>query len=111
MKPNRFLPVLLLLPALGAAQPAEPRSGQAVYEAVCRNCHETGVDKAPKFGDAAAWKPLIREGQAMLSRTAIKGIRKMPPKGGDPSLSELEVRRAVAYLANAGGAKWGEPAK
>lgn len=111
MKPNRFLPFLLLAPIVTAAQPAGPRSGQAVYEAVCRNCHEAGVDKAPKFGDTAAWKPLIREGQAMLSRTAIKGIRKMPPKGGDPSLSELEVRRAVVYLANAGGAKWSEPAK
>jgi cytochrome c5 len=111
MKPNRFLPCLLFVPMVASAQAAEPRSGQAVYESVCRTCHEAGVDKAPKFGDAAAWKPLIREGQAMLSRTAIKGIRKMPPKGGDPSLSELEVRRAVAYLANAGGAKWSEPAK
>ena len=31
----------------------------------------------------------------MLSRTAIKGIRKMPPKGGAPELAEVEVRRAV----------------
>jgi cytochrome c5 len=66
---------------------------------------------APKLGDAKAWKPLIAEGQAALSRTAIKGIRKMPPKGGRPDLSDLEVRRAVVYMANAGGAKWSEPSK
>jgi cytochrome c5 len=47
----------------------------------------------------------------MLSRTSIKGLRKMPAKGGRPDLSDLEVRRAVAYMANAGGAKWTEPAK
>ena len=98
---------LVNLPALAA----EPRSGETVYQQVCQACHATGQLGAPKFGDRAAWQPLIREGQASLSRTAIKGIRKMPPRGGEPSLSDLEVRRAVAYLANAGGAKWAEPAK
>jgi len=90
---------------------AQPRTGQQVYEAVCAACHAAGVAGAPKFGDAAAWKPLIAEGQAALSRTAIRGIRGMPAKGGRPDLTDLEVRRAVAYLANAGGAKWAEPAK
>jgi len=98
--------------AAGAAPAgAQPRTGQQVYEAVCAACHAAGVAGAPKFGDAAAWKPLIAEGQAALSRTAIRGIRGMPAKGGRPDLTDLEVRRAVAYLANAGGAKWAEPAK
>lgn len=90
---------------------AQPRTGQQVYESVCAACHAAGVANAPRFGDAKAWKPLIAEGQAALSRTAIRGIRAMPPKGGRPDLTELEVRRAVAYLANAGGATWAEPAK
>ncbi len=99
--------------ALFATAPAvaQPRSGQAVYEEVCKSCHATGELGAPKLGDAKAWKPLIGEGQAILSRTSIKGIRKMPAKGGRPDLSELEVKRAVVYMANAGGAKWTEPAK
>jgi cytochrome c5 len=84
-------------------------SGQAVYDKVCHTCHAAGVNKAPKFGDKAAWKPLIREGQKMLSRTSIKGIRGMPAKGGDPSLSDTEVKRAVAYMANAAGGKFKEP--
>ena len=99
--------------ALLAATPAvaQPRSGQAVYEEVCKACHATGELGSPKLGDTKAWKPLIAEGQAMLSRTSIKGIRKMPAKGGRPDLSDLEVKRAVVYMANAGGAKWTEPAK
>lgn len=98
--------------AVGSAPAgAQSRTGQQVYEAVCAACHAAGVANAPKFGDTKAWKPLIAEGQAALSRTAIRGIRAMPPKGGRPDLPELEVRRAVAYLANAGGAKWTEPAK
>lgn len=42
----------------------------------------------------------------MLERTAIRGIRKMPPKGGHPHLSDLEVKRAVAYMANAAGGRF-----
>lgn len=42
----------------------------------------------------------------MLERTAIRGIRKMPPRGGHPQLSDLEVKRAVAYMANAAGGRF-----
>jgi cytochrome c5 len=33
----------------------------------------------------------------------------MPAKGGNPDLDNVEVARAVAYMANAGGAKFKEP--
>lgn len=112
--PSAVVPALTLTLALAAVGPvaaAEPRSGAEVYALVCAACHDAGVAGAPKRGDTKAWKPLIAEGQRALSHTAIKGIRGMPAKGGRPDLSDLEVRRAVAYLANAGGAKWAEPAK
>ena len=85
------------------------QTGPAVYDAVCAACHAAGVLNAPKFGDAKAWAPLIREGQKALTRTAIKGIRQMPAKGGNPALSNLEVERAVVYLANAAGGKFKDP--
>ena len=80
---------LCLLPP--GARASEARSGEQVYAAVCAACHATGVDRAPVFGDRKAWKPLIAEGQRMLVRTATKGIRRMPPRGGDPTLTDLEV--------------------
>jgi cytochrome c5 len=111
----RTVPATIVAVALAAAAAApaqaDPRSGREVYEQVCAACHASGELGAPKLGDAKAWKPLIAEGQAALSRTAIKGIRKMPAKGGRPDLSDLEVRRAVAYLGSAAGAKWTEPAR
>ncbi|MCX7230413.1 MAG: c-type cytochrome [Burkholderiales bacterium] len=108
------VPALALALALAAACPvsaAEPRSGAEVYTLVCAACHDAGVAGAPTRGDTNAWKPLIAEGQKALSREAIKGVRGMPARGGRPDLSDLEVRRAVAYLSNAAGAKWVEPAK
>lgn len=105
--------LLAPLPALAqparAADPSGGRDGRAVYEAVCAACHTTGVLKAPKLGDTAAWRPLIAEGQRSLVRTAIKGIRQMPAKGGDPSLSAIEVERAVVYMANAAGGRFKDP--
>lgn len=102
------LPVLAAL-APRTAHALEPRGGAEVYEQVCRACHETGAGGAPKFGDAKAWRPLIAEGPSSLFRAATKGIRGMPAKGGRPDLAEVEVRRAVVYMANAAGAKWSEP--
>jgi len=85
------------------------KSGKQVYETVCAACHATGVLKAPKFGDKSAWAKLIAEGQETLTANAIKGVRQMPPRGGNPDLSDVEFARAVVYMANAAGADWKAP--
>lgn len=105
---NLMLAILAwLLPfAVGAGDDNTPKSGAEVYEHYCAACHASGHLNAPKLGDRKAWRPLIAEGQRMLERTAIRGIRKMPPKGGHPHLSDLEVKRAVAYMANAAGGRF-----
>lgn len=100
-------------PAKGTAEPANTasagRSGAEVYAAVCSACHATGALNAPKFGDAKAWTPLIAEGQRALTRAAIRGIRGMPARGGDTSLGDREVERAVVHMANAAGGKFRDP--
>jgi len=71
-------------------------------------CHEAGVAGAPKFGDAAAWEPRIKTGYDALLNSALKGKGNMAAQGGG-DLSELEIGRAVVYMANAGGASFEEP--
>jgi cytochrome c5 len=93
-----------------AAGPRAAKSGEEVYKAVCSACHGTGAAGAWKFGDKAAWAPHIKEGLEALAKNAIGGIRAMPPRGGNPDLSDLEVTRAVVYIANAAGANFKEPA-
>jgi cytochrome c5 len=44
-----------------------------------------------------------------LLKHAIEGIRAMPPKGGNPDLDDVEVARALVYMANQGWAKFAEP--
>ncbi|HUL92874.1 MAG TPA: c-type cytochrome [Burkholderiales bacterium] len=97
---------------VGAAVPGGKtlRTGEQIYRAVCTACHATGVAKAPKFGDKRDWGPRLRAGQKALVQVALKGEGAMPPRGGASDLTDLEVERAVVYMANAGGAKFKEPA-
>jgi cytochrome c5 len=90
--------------------PKVERNGQQVVQAVCGACHTTGALNAPRIGDQAAWKKLIGEGHDHLTENAIKGIRAMPPRGGNPDLTDTEISRAVAYMANQAGANFKEPA-
>lgn len=84
------------------------RSGEQVYKLVCSGCHLTGAAGSPKFGDAAAWAPRIKTGFNALWNSALKGKNAMPAQGGG-DLADLEVARAMVYMANAGGAKFEEP--
>ena len=89
-------------------------SGQQVFAQVCKTCHETGLAGAPKAGDKPAWAPRIAQGEATLVQHATAGFQGksgvMPPKGGNPSLTDDEVHRAVVYMADESGANWKEPA-
>jgi cytochrome c5 len=53
---------------------------------------------APKTGDKTAWQPRMAQGKATLYQHAIGGIRTMPAKGGNASLSDADVKAAVDYL-------------
>lgn len=85
-------------------------AGDAVYTANCAACHTSGAAGAPKLGDAAGWGARIAQGYDTLLKHAIEGIRAMPAKGGNPDLDDVEVARAVVYMANQGGASFKEPA-
>lgn len=92
------------------AQTGKPEDiGAQVYQQTCAACHATGVAKAPRYGDRAAWKPLIAEGQHVLTAHAWVGVRGMPARGGRSDLSLEDFSRATAYMARAAGGNWRDP--
>ncbi|HEY2970370.1 MAG TPA: c-type cytochrome [Casimicrobiaceae bacterium] len=91
-----------------AAQKVE-RSGKEVVETVCSGCHGTGAHGAPKIGNKKAWAKLASRGLAGLTQSALKGIRQMPPHGGNPDLTDIEIQRAITYMVNQSGGHWTEP--
>lgn len=93
----------------GEAVAAGAQTGKMVYESVCFSCHKAGMAGAPKLGDTAAWAPRIGQGFDVLVRHAVGGFNGMPAKGGDTTLSDMEVARAVLFMANQSGGKFNEP--
>lgn len=94
---------------IDASAPRQLKAGAEVYNAACVACHGSGAAGAPKVGDSGAWSKRIAQGYDTLVSHAIKGIRGMPAKGGNPDLDDLEIARAVAHMANASGGKFKEP--
>lgn len=81
------------------------RSGEEIYNSVCSACHASGAAGAPKLGDKGDWAPRLKSGQKKLLENAINGVGKMmPPRGGNSSLSDVDVENAVAYMTNSVGA-------
>ena len=93
-----------------ASAPKQLQSGEDIYKSTCSACHGAGVAGAPKFGDKAAWAQRIAQGYDTLLSHALKGFKGMPAKGGDPDFEDVEVARALVYMANQGGASFKEPA-
>jgi cytochrome c5 len=92
-----------------ATDVASLKTGEQVYQAQCTACHAAGVAGAPKLGDADAWAPRVKTGYEALLASVLKGKGAMGAQGGG-DFSDVEIARAVVYVANQGGAKFAEPA-
>lgn len=84
------------------------KNGEQVFQAQCSACHATGAAGAPKLGDEAAWAPRLTQGYEALLNSALKGKGNMGAQGGG-DFSDLEIGRAVVYMANKAGGKLEEP--
>jgi len=84
------------------AAPPPSRDGQQVYQATCVACHGAGIAGAPKLDDKGQWAARIAKGVDNLYASAVNGVQGsagvMPARGGNPALSNAEVRAAVDYM-------------
>ena len=86
----------------GGVAVADLHPGQVAYQKSCYICHDVGLTGAPKPGESENWGPRIAQGIEVLYDRAINGFQGqrgvMPPKGGNPTLSDEEVMAAVDWL-------------
>jgi cytochrome c5 len=83
---------------VGGVTPAVERRGEQVVKERCAQCHEKGVNGAPRIGDRDAWVPRLQRGVDYLVRSAINGHGPMPPRGGMADLTDTEIRGAILYM-------------
>lgn len=94
-------PVVLVLAAAGMATASGfslAVDGRGVYLRACAACHAIGTAGAPRLGDSQAWAPRLEAGASVLDASVLRGKGAMPPKGGNASLTDEDVRAALAYM-------------
>ena len=76
--------------------------GKTIFGNLCHSCHETGAGGAPKLSDKGAWTARVAQGVDTLVKHAIDGFTGksgvMPPKGGNPSLTDEQVKATVTWM-------------
>lgn len=105
---NRVQPTGVI--KMGDGVPPGDRTGQQVFDKVCVQCHaaDSSIADSPKVGNVAEWAPRIAKGADGLLQSAINGVNAMPARGGGTDLTDEELARAIAYMANQSGANFPE---
>ena len=80
-------------------------SGKALYEGTCIACHgQDGRGTIPGVPDLADPKGRLTQADGVLKKHILEGFQSpgspmaMPPKGGNPSLSEADVDNLLRYM-------------
>jgi cytochrome c5 len=87
---------------------AEGRPPEEVVQAACAACHQAGVAGAPKSDDTAAWGERYELGLEVLVASVISGKGAMPPRAGQPNLTDGEIRGAVLQMLEDAGVEVAE---
>ncbi|RQO65757.1 cytochrome c5 family protein [Aquitalea sp. FJL05] len=87
--------------AVAVAEVSNP-VGEKTFKSVCSMCHQSGAAGAPILGNKDDWSPRITQGKDTLYKHALEGFSgqkgAMPAKGGNPSLSDADVKAAVDFM-------------
>ena len=110
-----LLLIMLLLASMSAVSADQQRyqvfaeknlsEGRAVWMENCEACHGWGVADAPIPMEPEQWEQRLKKPQETLYAHAINGFfgpddSMMPPKGGNPDLSDSQVKSAVDYMTS-----------
>jgi cytochrome c5 len=90
-------PVVEAAPVAAEAS-AGSGGGEQIVAQACAMCHGTGMMSSPKLGNAGDWAPRIEKGVDTLYSNAINGLNMMPARGGNPSLSDDDIKAAVDHM-------------
>jgi mono/diheme cytochrome c family protein len=95
----------LVIGALADDGPVDVEAGQAVYSQTCIACHgANGKGTIPGVRDFTAADGPLAKSDEELVKSITEGFQSpgsplsMPPKGGNPALTEEDVQAVLAYL-------------
>lgn len=75
--------------------------GATIFTNLCSACHVSGAGGSPKL-EKALWAPRVAQGTDVLVQHAVSGFQGgagvMPAKGGNPALTDEQVRATVTWM-------------
>ena len=79
------------------------QAGRTIWINNCKGCHAYGTAGAPVPMDKNDWKTRVLKDRSVLYAHAINGFfgpddTMMPERGGNPDLSDTQVKLAVDYM-------------
>lgn len=78
--------------------------GKVIFGNLCQTCHTNAATGAPVISDKGAWAPRVAQGLDTLYTHAINGFQGakglMPAKGGNPSLTDAQVKATVQWMVS-----------
>ena len=88
----------------GCSQQADNKqlvAGEHIYTKNCKVCHAQGINGAPILGNRKMWRARAVQPLPTLVQHAANGFGLMPAKGGNESLTEVELEQAISYMLSA----------
>lgn len=90
-----------LIWCLSGCENPELKQGEMIVQDNCFVCHAQGINGAPILGNKKMWGKRLPQGTDVLIDHAINGYAgMMPPKGGNPDLTDEEIALAVKYMVS-----------
>lgn len=91
-----------------ATEPGKPtQSGAQIYAETCTACHGAdGTGALPGVPNFSEPGGVLARPEEVLVQSTIAGVERpgaplaMPPKGGNPALSEADIREVIRYIRN-----------
>lgn len=79
------------------------KNGRQIWLGTCESCHGYGIAGAPIPMESSEWKDRLDKPKSVLYEHAINGFfgpddTMMPERGGNPDLSDDDVKAAVDYM-------------
>ena len=100
--------LLILLPVFSVYA----LTGEEVYKQTCIVCHgANGQGAVPGAANFTAEKGVLSKTDNVLLAHIIKGfqtpgsVMAMPPRGGNPNLTDEDLKKALAYIRQTYGQK------
>lgn len=86
------------VPMEGVAVADDRTTGREVFVQNCALCHVSGLGMAPRIDSRLEWEERLSVGRGSLQNSVLRGKGRMPPKGGNASISDAQAVAALDYM-------------